>query len=146
MAKNNNRPRDDSNALPIMAAHIFANAFEVLMPAEHRAMGNDVRNIGIANKAHWIAFESAIAWYIEARSSLSPALKTLAVQIVDHIFDRAKESDYEREAILKAINEGGSKILSLVKLNVGKVTSDKKASMFHKFEAELDDEDESEEV
>ncbi|MFH1078628.1 MAG: hypothetical protein V1745_05120 [Patescibacteria group bacterium] len=132
-------PRDEGSLLPIIAANILANAFEISRDPELSSAGTDVRRIGRENKGALIAFQSAVSAFIETRTGMSPNARITASKYVDTVFDwiRRMPADAPYPTQLRSLEEGGRALLALV----ANRSKEEKPSKFAKFESELSETD-----
>ena len=125
MTNNKNKSRDEGSMLPVVAANLIANLFELATDPDLKTKGGEIRGLGRANKVSMALFESAFSSFIEMRSGLSPAGKTLAIQLVDNIFDalRRLPTDSDHATKISALEEGGRSAMATVKKVVGTATT-----------------------
>jgi hypothetical protein len=128
MADNKNKSRDEGNMLPVVAANLVANIFELATDPDLKSKGGEVRGLGRANKVSMALFETAMSSFIEMRSGLSPAGKTLAIQLMDNVFDalRRLPPDSDHTTKIRALEEGGRSAMATVKKMVGTATVNSK--------------------
>jgi hypothetical protein len=133
-----NKPRDEGGLLPVIAANLIANLFELATDPELKTKGGDIRGLGRKYKVSMAVFESGLSSWIERGSGLGPAGKTLAVQLIDNFFDVWKRQpvDADYQTALRTLEEGGRSTMALVKKAVS--TKSKPSSKLPKLLLELE--------
>ena len=61
MTNNKNKSRDEGSMLPVVAANLIANLFELATDPDLKTKGGEIRGLGRANKVSMALFESAFS-------------------------------------------------------------------------------------
>ncbi|MCI0479227.1 hypothetical protein L0Y59_01655 [Candidatus Uhrbacteria bacterium] len=127
---------EESALLPVIAANLIANAFELSMEPDLASAGSEVRRLGRENKGAFTLFQTAVMTFIQTRSGMSENTKIHATKLLDTVFDRMRRLpvDAPYQMRLSSLEEAGRAILALV---TGSKKSETKVSRFAKIEAEL---------